>query len=234
MNLVAVGDGLSVIDLGCGTGELTRMLADSLPRSDVLGIDSSPDMLERAKTKERKGLRFELGSIEDVSGEWDLIFSNAALQWVDRHDVLIPALFKLLKPGGQIAVQVPSNHNHKTQLIVHEIAEESPFAGVIGGWSRKSPVLQIEAYAGILYECGGTGIDVFEKVFPHVLEDSDAIADWLAGTMMRPYLARLPHELQRRFMDAYRERLRVMYPGEPVFYPFRRIFFTAFKTKSDE
>ncbi|KAB2819047.1 MAG: methyltransferase domain-containing protein, partial [Candidatus Dadabacteria bacterium] len=78
MDLVVLSDGLRVIDLGCGTGELTRMLADRLPGSDVLGIDSSPEMMEQAKSKEREGLRFELGSIQDVSGEWDLIFSNAA------------------------------------------------------------------------------------------------------------------------------------------------------------
>jgi len=230
MDLVVLSDGLRVIDLGCGTGELTRMLADRLPGSDVLGIDSSPEMLEQAKSKEREGLRFELGSIQDVSGEWDLIFSNAAIQWVDGHEELIRALFNLLSPGGQIAVQLPSNHNHETQLIIHELAKEPPFASALGGWVRKSPVLSIGAYAEILYECGGMDINVFEKVFPHVLNDADAIADWLAGTMMRPYLSRLSAELQARFMDTYKERLRRIYTKDPVFYPFRRIFFSALKT----
>lgn len=230
MSLVVLRDGLRVIDLGCGTGELTRMLADRLPASDVLGIDSSPEMLEQAKSKEREVLRFELRSIEDVSGKWDLIFSNAAIHWVDDHEKLIPALFNLLSPRGQIAVQLPSNHNHETQLIVHEIAKEPLFASALGGWVRKSPVLSISAYAEILYKCGGMDINVFEKVFPHVLNDSDAIADWLAATMMRPYLSRLSAELQARFMDTYKERLRRIYTRDPIFYPFRRIFFSALKT----
>lgn len=231
MDLVEVHSGLRVIDLGCGTGEHTRALADRLPGSHVLGIDSSPEMLEQASSRERQGLRFELSSIEEVpGGGWDLIFSNAALHWVDDHESLIPKLFGLLNPGGQIAVQVPSNHNHETQLIVHEIAKEPPFVSALGGWTRKSPVLSINAYAEILYKCGGTDIIVFEKVFPHVLKDSNAIADWLAGTMMGSYLSRLPEELRGSFMDIYKKRLSGIYKESPVFYPFRRTFFSAMKT----
>jgi trans-aconitate 2-methyltransferase len=230
MNLVVNGHGLRVIDLGCGTGELTRMLADRLPGSDVLGIDSSPEMLEQAKSKERSGLRFELRSIEDVAGEWDLVFSNAAIQWVEDHAELVPSLFDLVCPGGQIAVQLPSNHNHETQMLVHEIVKEPPFADALKGWSRKSPVLSINAYAELLYKCGGMDIVVFEKVFPHVMRDTDAVADWLSGTMLRPYFERLPGELRGSFMDRYRKRLRDLYPSDPVFYPFRRIFFSAMKT----
>ena len=206
------------------------MLADRLPGSDVLGIDSSPEMLEQAKAKEREGLRFELRAIEDVTGEWDVVFSNAAIQWVENHRDLVPALFTLVSPGGRIAVQLPSNHNHKTQTLVHEIAKESPFVTALKGWSRKSPVLSINAYAELLYECGGMSINVFEKVFPHVMRDTDAVADWLSGTMMRPFFERLPEELHGKFMDRYRKRLREIYPSDPVFYPFRRIFFSAVKT----
>ncbi len=230
MGLIVVGEGLTVIDLGCGTGELTSGLADRLPGSDVLGIDSSPEMLEQAKSKEREGLRFELRSIDDVAGEWDLVFSNAAIQWVEDHAGLIPSLFALVSPGGQIAVQLPSNHNHETQMLVHEVAKEPPFADALKGWSRESPVLSINAYAELLYQSGGMNINVFEKVFPHVMRDTDAVADWLSGTMLRPYFDRLPEELHGRFMDRYRKRLRDIYPSDPVFYPFRRIFFSAMKT----
>ncbi|MEW6145435.1 MAG: methyltransferase domain-containing protein [Thermodesulfobacteriota bacterium] len=230
MNLIVVSHGLRVIDLGCGTGELTRMLADRLPGSDVLGIDSSPEMLEQAKSKEREGLRFELRSIEEVGGEWELVFSNAAIQWVEDHAELVPSLFNLVSPGGQIAVQLPSNHNHETQLLIHEIAKEPPFTDALKGWSRKSPVLSINSYAELLYKCGGMNIVVFEKVFPHVMRDTDAVADWLSGTMLRPYFERLPGELRGKFVDSYRKRLRRLYPSDPVFYPFRRIFFSAMKT----
>lgn len=230
MSLIVLREGLTVIDLGCGTGELTAMLSDRLPGSDVLGIDSSPEMLEQAKAKERDGLRFELRAIEDATGEWDIVSSNAAIHWVENHAALVPALFKLVSPGGQIAVQLPSNHNHETQLLVHEIAKVAPFATALKGWSRKSPVLSINAYAEILYQCGGMNIDVFEKVFPHVMRDTDAVAEWLSGTMLRPYFERLPEELRGKLVDTYRKRLREIYPSDTVFYPFRRIFFSAVKT----
>src|ERR671939_673364 len=84
-NLIKIREGMRVVDLGCGTGELTRRLGDKLPRSEVVGIDSSPEMLERAHEQARDGLRFELGSIENVEGVWDLVFSHAAIHWVEDH-----------------------------------------------------------------------------------------------------------------------------------------------------
>ena len=90
MSLIVVREGLRVLDLGCGTGELTEMVLDMLPQSEVLGIDSSKEMLEKTSIKKRPGLNFELCPIEKVSGGWDLIFSNAAIQWVSNHDQLIP------------------------------------------------------------------------------------------------------------------------------------------------
>jgi trans-aconitate 2-methyltransferase len=135
-----------------------------------------------------------------------------------------------VSPGGQIAVQLPSNHNHETQTLVHEVAKEPPFVDALKGWTRKSPVLSINDYAELLYQSGGMNINVFEKVFPHVLRDTDAVIDWLSGTMLRPYFDRLPEEMHGRFKDRYRKRLGEIYPSDPVFYPFRRIFFSAMKT----
>ena len=229
LNLVMVGDGLKVIDLGCGTGELTELLAERLPGSDILGIDSSPEMLEQAKVKERPGLRFERRSIEELSGEWDLVFSNAAIQWVKDHVQLIPKLISSVKPGGQLAVQLPSNHSHITQLLVHEIAKEEPFVQALGGWTRTSSVLSIREYAELLYENGGTDIVVFEKVFPHILKDADAVADWLSGTMLLPYFERLPESLHEGFRERYVSRLKERCPSKPVFYPFQRIFLSAIR-----
>lgn len=230
LNLVVVGKRLKVVDLGCGTGELTEMLAERLPDSDVLGIDSSPEMLEHAKSKERPGLRFERRSIEELNGEWDLVFSNAAIQWVRDHALLIPRLIYSVKPGGQIAIQLPSNHNHLTQFLVHEIAKQQPFAEALGGWTRTSHVLSIREYAELLYENGGTDIVVFEKVFPHVLKDAEAVAEWLSGTMLLPYLERLPDSLHGTFRERYVSRLEEHFPSKPIFYPFQRIFLSAMRT----
>src|SRR5579859_7482872 len=120
LKLIERRENLSVIDLGCGTGELTRRLADALPGSDVVGIDSSAEMLARAEAQARPGLHFERRAIEDVDGQYDLVFSHAAIQWVDNHERLIPRLFALLRPGGQIAVQMPSNYGHYSHLALSE------------------------------------------------------------------------------------------------------------------
>jgi trans-aconitate 2-methyltransferase len=131
MDLIFKRKGLKVLDLGCGTGELTEMVSESLPESGVLGIDSSSQMLKKAIQKKRPGLDFKLCSIEEITNKWDLIFSNAAIQWVDNHDQLIPRLVSLLRPGGQLAVQLPANHNHPTQQLIAEIANEEPYKSAL-------------------------------------------------------------------------------------------------------
>ena len=225
--LVKIRDGLKVVDLGCGTGELTRRLADNLPGSEVVGIDSSPEMLERARPQARDRLRFELASIEKVEGAWDLVFSHAALQWVDDHRSLIPRLLSLVLPNGQLVVQLPSNHEHPTHTLIREIAAEEPFVSALGGWNRLSPVLNISEYAELLYEHGGHELTVFEKVYPGLLTDSDALAQWTEGTALVPYFERLPEKLREMVMARYREKLAALFPSSPVFYPFRRTLFAA-------
>ncbi len=225
--LVNRRENLSVIDLGCGTGELTRRLADALPGSEVLGIDSSPEMLERARPLARPSLRFEAGTLEGVQGAWDVVFSHAVIQWIEDHPALIPRLLSLVKPGGQVVVQMPSNHHHPTHQLILETAGEEPFVSALNGWSRRSPVLPLEQYADLLYAAGATNLTVFEKVYPHVLPDADALADWTSGTTLVPYFERLPEDMRDPFIQRYRERLRALYPGSPVFYGFRRILFAA-------
>jgi trans-aconitate 2-methyltransferase len=227
--LIEPRDSMTAVDLGCGTGELTARLADGLPGSDVLGIDSSAEMLDKARPLARPGLRFEQHPIEAVEGRWDLVFSHAALQWVDGHLELIPRLFAMVKPGGQLAVQVPSNHTHPTHLLIRETAGESPFVEALGGWTRQAPVLGIDAYAALLYACDAERITVFEKVYPHVLEDADAMVQWVSGTALVPYMERLPAELREPFMDAYRAKVRAHFPERPAFYPFKRTLFAAHK-----
>ena len=225
--LIDARPGLRIIDLGCGTGELTARLADQLPESDVLGIDSSPEMLAQAASLVRPRLRFERQAIEDVTGQWDVVFSHAALQWVDDHTTLVPRLLALVAADGQIAVQVPSNHNHESHLLIRETAGEAPFRAALGGWVRVAPVLPIDAYAEILHASGAAAVTVFEKIYPHVLEDADAIAEWVKGTALVPYLERLPEQLREPLVERYRQKLRARWPERPVFYPFRRILFCA-------
>ncbi|WKZ49365.1 MAG: methyltransferase domain-containing protein [Anaerolineales bacterium] len=226
--LIEVRENLKVVDLGCGPGELTRQLADRLPQSDVTGLDSSPEMLAKAASFARVGLVFQLGDQTHLSGAWDVIFSNAALQWSENHAELIPSLFSRLKPGGQIAVQVPSNHNHISHQIYRETADEEPLKSILRGFQRIAPVLTIDQYAQILFTCGAEEIVVFEKVYSHVLKDSDAIVEWISGTALVPYFERLGDH-KNKFVDSIHEKMRKALPDSPVFYPFRRILFSARK-----
>lgn len=226
--LVDVRPNLQVVDLGCGTGELTRQLADKLLGSKVTGLDSSPQMLEKAAAFARPALQFVQGDQAQLDGNWDLIFSNAALQWSETHAQLIPDLYGRLKPGGQIAVQVPSNHNHISHQLIRETAGEEPFRSILGGFVRYAPVLSIDQYAQILFDCGAEDILSFEKVYAHILADSDAVVEWISGTVCVPYFERLGAH-KDEFMKVIRARMQKALPQSPVFYPFRRTFFTARK-----
>jgi trans-aconitate 2-methyltransferase len=207
---------------------LTRQLADALPDSTVTGLDSSPQMLEKAAAYAGPNLRFVQGDQAALSGEWDLIFSNAALHWTENHAELISSLYQRLRPGGQIAVQVPSNHNHISHRIIRETAGEEPFQTVLNGFQRYAPVLSIDQYARLLFDCGADDIVVFEKVYPHILEDSDAVVEWISGTACVPYFERLG-EHKEDFIGMIREKMRRELPHSPVFYPFRRTLFSARK-----
>ena len=226
--LVEVRPHLKVVDLGCGTGELTRQLADKLPNSKVTGLDASVQMLEKAASHSSPNLIFEQGDQSHLTGEWDLIFSNAALQWSENHAELFPALYNELTLGGQIAVQIPSNHNHISHQIYRETASEEPFKSILKGFQRLAPVLTIDDYARIFFDRGAEDIIVFEKIYPHVLEDSDAVVEWISGTALVPYFERLG-EYKDEFVQAIRRKMKAAMPDNPVFYPFRRTLFSARK-----
>ena len=228
LKLVEIRQNLKVVDLGCGTGELTRHLADSLPNSDVLGLDSSGEMLDKSASFTRPGLRFDKGDQSQLTGDWDLIFSNAALQWYEDHEKLFPDLFKKLRSNGQLAVQVPSNHHHISHQLIRELANEEPYLGILKGFNRQAPVLPIDQYTQILFDCGAQDIIIFEKIYPHILEDSDAVVDWVSGTALVPYFEKLGAH-KNEFLNVLRKRMRSAIPQSPVLYPFRRTLLSVRK-----
>ena len=224
--LIEIKANMQIVDLGCGTGELTSILADHFHGSEVLGIDSSAEMLAKSAPFSKGRLSFKLQDIEsfiEIGNQYDLIFSNAAIQWIDHHESLIKGIIPLVKENGQLAIQLPSNHDHFTHSSIRALAAESPYKEGMNGWSRPTYVLSIEEYARLLYENGMKNINVFEKVYPHVLKDADELADWTSGTTMIPYLEKLPDELKDEFTNEYRRRLREKFNSKPVFYPFNRI-----------
>lgn len=225
--LVNVREGLRVLDLGCGTGRWTAALAERLPGSTVLGIDASAEMLAGFHGTPPPGVRFEQALIEEIDGQWDLVFSQSSLQWVPDHERLIPKVMSLVAPGGQLVAQVPSLGENRAFELIAGVAKEEPFATALGGWLRNFPVLSVDRYAELLWTPRWTDLTVFEKVYPHVLDDLDAVVDWMSGTSLLAYLERFDDCLQRRFVERYRERLRDIIPDGLVFFPFRRILFAA-------
>jgi trans-aconitate 2-methyltransferase len=230
--LVQPGAGMCVVDLGCGTGKLTRVLHGRLGARDTAGIDSSASMLASADAEPKPdGLRFEVGTIEafaerrlDRGERPDLIFSNAALHWVEDHDSIVPRLAALLADDGQIAFQMPAQHDDVTHVTAVRLADEEPYRSALGGWRKPQPVLTPDAYSRLLYRCGFADPTVRLIVYPHVLEAREAVVDWFKGSLLTEYARHLPPDLFEHFVADYRARLLPrLDAARPFFFPFKRI-----------
>jgi trans-aconitate 2-methyltransferase len=216
------------VDLGCGTGELTRALHERVHASETLGLDSSPEMLARSAAFAGGGLRFVTGDIAGFADEqaWDLIFSNAALHWVNDHPALMARLARGLREGGQLAIQVPANHDHPSHLVARAVAAEEPFRAA--GGLAASPVLAPEICASLLHRLGLRDVVVRLEVYGHLLESRDRVVDWVTGTTLTPLRARLDDGAWARFLDRYREvLLPQLEDARPYFYTFKRLLFWA-------
>lgn len=224
LELVAPVPGGTVIDLGCGTGELTAALHAKTGAATTLGLDSSETMLAKAADHAGNGLSFAPGDISSFGGQFDIVFSNAALQWLNGHEALIPAVASHVKPGGQLAFQVPANADHPSHLVAHAVAREAPFAEALGGYSREWPVLPPERYAEILDGLGFEPLHVRLQVYGHHLPSSEGVIEWVKGTLLTDYERRMPADLYEAYIKRYRERLLAEI-GEhtPYFYAFKRI-----------
>jgi trans-aconitate 2-methyltransferase len=226
LDLVTRIPGGRAVDLGCGTGELTRELHLRTGAAETLGIDSSDAMLAKAAPLAGGGLRFERGDIAAFSprAEYDLVFSNAALHWVPDHAALLARLTAAVKPGGQLAFQVPDNFDHPSHRAAEQAASEEPFAGALGGTSHPRNVLAPEAYAAILDRLGYREQTVRLQVYGHHLPSRDDVVSWVQGSLLSEYRRRLPAETYARFVERYRDILFTMLPGErPLFFTYRRI-----------
>ncbi len=216
--------GMRILDLGCGSGELTQYLHERFEASETIGLDASDNMLEKARALEGKGLRFVKGQIEldPVAGEFDLIFSNAALQWVPEHEKILAIYAGKLRPGGQIAAQLPYNENSMFHAAARDVAQE--FGGPLGGYVRHLEALAPEEYARLLFRLGFAEQEVLLRVYAHVLPSLDDVVAWYRGTLLTTYEARLNKETFERFVARYREVLGQRFEdARPFFFPFPRI-----------
>lgn len=229
--LVEPARSMRVVDLGCGTGKQTRALHERLRAAETVGIDQSPAMLKDAPSGVA-GLSFREATIEAFAGdgEWDVVFSNAAFHWTERHGELVPRLARALKPDGQLAFQVPAMHHAVTHTAAHELTSIEPFRSAFAGWSRPQPVLTPDEYARLLFDSGFAAQHVRLVVYPHVLDGPEAVLEWMKGTLVAEYQRHLPVDLRAAFVDAYRERLLGSLPHRsPFFFPFNRILCWARK-----
>jgi trans-aconitate 2-methyltransferase len=217
-----------VVDLGCGPGNLTGLLAKRWPEADVLGVDSSPEMIERAQAP---GVRFAVGDlrewVSEESERADVLVSNATLQWVPDHLELLPRLVERVNPGGWFAFQVPGNFDEPSHTIRQELAAEDRFAAHTAGVAvpdSHDPATYLEALAA-----AGCAVDAWETTYLHVLTGDDPVFAWVSGTGARPTLEALPPGLREEFEEEFRARLRAAYPPHEygVVLPFRRVFVVA-------
>jgi trans-aconitate 2-methyltransferase len=220
------------IDLGCGTGEQTAILAERLPNTFWLGIDSSVEMLADAPVDAFANLRFRQQTIEDLisAGEkWDLLFSNAALQWTDDHPNLFPQLLGLLNPGGQFAVQMPMQTENKLNQILFDLANEEPFRAFLNDWNRGSSVLSAQEYAELMFEAGLVNLRIEQRIYPIVAEQHETFFKFIAGSALIPYMERLDSTQQEMFVGQFKKRIAEAFPKLPAIYAFKRLFLFGVK-----
>ena len=181
-----------VVDLGCGTGDLTKILHEELQAKETVGSIRLRAMLARAQTAFAgvPGLSFRQGDIANWLGEdLDLVFANASLQWIDDHLNLLARMRTALGMDGQLAFQVPANYRHPSHLLAHEVANEPPFIDALYGdipEDRGRFVLSPELYADLLYELGAKDQVVRMEVYGHELESTGEVVEWVMGTLLTP------------------------------------------------
>ncbi|RYE50593.1 MAG: methyltransferase domain-containing protein [Sphingobacteriales bacterium] len=225
MDLIQPAATMKAVDLGCGTCEQTAILAGKFVNANFLGIDASAEMLNESKTA-LGNLRFRQADIEafaESDDTWDLIFSNAALQWADDHEGLFPKLIGLLKLQGQFAVQMPVQHSNVLNQLLLDLVQQEPFISYLNGWYRPSPVLGMDDYTRILFEAGLKNILVIQKVYPIVFDDHLTLYNFISGSTLIPYMERLETEQQRQLAQAFQERTTEAFPSLPGVYAFKRL-----------
>jgi trans-aconitate 2-methyltransferase len=220
-----------IIDLGCGTGEITLALKRRWPEAEVSGLDSAPAMLAKARA-----LGDEVEWIEADIARWsperpfDLIFSNAALQWLDGHEALFVRLVEALAPQGLLAVQMPRNYEAPSHRLMRETAAQAPWGDRLRALIRTEPVLRPERYYALLAP-RASALDLWETEYLHVLEGETPVLDWVKGTGLRPLIDALAEPQERAaFIAQYQARLAEAYPRRPdgkTLFPFRRLFLVA-------
>jgi trans-aconitate 2-methyltransferase len=227
--LVEPVPGGRVVDLGCGSGELTEELHRRVDAAETVGVDSSANMLEQAATIDAPGVSFVRADIASwaAEGALDVVFANASLQWVPDHPALLRRLRDQLTSRGQLAVQMPANFDHPTHTVADAVGQEFGMPPV----ARFEAVLAAERYAALLDELGFDEIHVRLQVYVHRLPSTASVVEWVQGTLLTEYRRELGAEQYDQFLDRYRSQLFTAL-GDPTgdapyTHLFKRILFRA-------
>jgi trans-aconitate 2-methyltransferase len=221
----------AVADLGCGSGELTATLADRWPGARITGVDSSPEMIERAG-RLGTGVAFRVGDLRDwrPDPDTDVLITNAALQWVPDHRELLGRWVRELPAGAVIAMQVPGNFDAPSHRALREVGRRPPYAAALGDELREAPVEDAAGYATRLTALGAA-VDAWETTYVHLLpaDREHPVLRWMEGTALRPVRARLDDAAWAGFRADLGDRLAAAYPEDNglVVFPFRRVFVVA-------
>jgi trans-aconitate 2-methyltransferase len=220
----------SVVDLGCGAGNLAPMLLQRWPQAKLLGVDSSPQMLARA--------RADFPQADFVQADFatwrpaqpvDVLYSNAALHWLDGHETLFPALLQTVAPDGWMAVQMPRNFAAPSHICVIETIEQGPWRARLEPLLRRRPVGTPQEYSRLL-QGRVASLDIWEIEYLQVLKGENPVAEFVKGSWLKQFLDRLEEPERGRFEADYRTRVRAAYPAEAdgrTLFPFRRLFILA-------
>jgi len=224
-----------IVDLGCGTGSAARLMRARWPGAEITGVDASPEMLEKARSATEAAERIDYVR-SDIAG-WappapvDLVFTNAALQWLPDHYALLPRLLSLVAPGGVLAVQMPRQHHAPAIALLGEIVREGAWRARLEPHLRIAPVHEPRVYYALLAPLARS-LDMWETEYIQALEGENPVAEWTGGTWLPPLLAALEEPERADFAQRYRARVAAAYPPEPdgrTLYPFRRLFIVAGK-----
>lgn len=224
--------GHAIYDLGCGAGNISRLLMERFPRARVIGIDSSEQMLEKARAQSVDGrLSFARGDLAHFEPPMPpaILYSNAAYQWLPGHIDMFPGLMKLLPSGGQLAIQMPRNHEAPSHALMRKAAEAGPWRDRLAGIGGIARVEEPARYYDVLKPLSSE-LEVWETVYQQVLTGKDPVAQYTSSTGLRPFLEALDEPDRAAFYDTYARMTAEAYPMRPdgiTLFPFRRLFIVA-------